>query len=348
MLNVILWSDWKLLSYSFSPNPCLPSFAIYTEAAAATEPELCIPIQLGPKRALFVGDPLQLPATVMSRRAVKLGLARSLHERLMYECGFAFEMLNVQYRMNPAISAFPSSRFYKSKIANGENVSSPQYGNGTGLLEGRPYTFLQVDGVEEQGAGGSYKNESEAKTVVDMVARLQTIARSSPGDRSSWHSTDRIRIITFYQAQVGLIKRLLRDRGFGDKIVCATVDSSQGTEADVVIVSFVRSQVNGSSGPGGKVDARFAAGFLTDDRRMNVAMTRAKYQLVCIGNVRGLNRLVGANAETLRLLAADAQERNVVQPYPSMRNNNGDDNDTNARLDLFYNVGQNAKRPRLG
>jgi superfamily I DNA and/or RNA helicase len=245
-------------------------------------------------------------------------------------------MLNVQYRMNPAISAFPSSRFYKSKIANGENVSSPQYGNGTGLLEGRPYTFLQVDGVEEQGAGGSYKNESEAKTVVDMVARLQTIARSNPGDRSSWHSTDRIRIITFYQAQVGLIKRLLRDRGFGDKIVCATVDSSQGTEADVVIVSFVRSQVNSSSG-GGKVDARYAAGFLTDDRRMNVAITRAKYQLVCVGNVRGLNRLVGANAETLRLLAADAEERNVVQPYPSMRN------DTNARPDL----GQKAKRPKI-
>jgi superfamily I DNA and/or RNA helicase len=283
----------------------------------------------------------------MSRRAVKLGLARSLHERLMYECGTPYEMLDVQYRMNPAISAFPSSRFYKSKITNGENVSCPQYGNGDGLLQGRPYTFLQVDGVEEQGSGGSYKNVSEARTVVDMVARLQTIAQSKPGDRSSWHSTDRIRIITFYQAQVGLIKRLLRDRGFGDKIVCATVDSSQGTEADVVIVSFVRSQVNSSSG-GGKVDARYAAGFLTDDRRMNVAITRALYQLVCVGNVRGLNRLVGANAETLRLLAADAQERNVVQPYPSMRNNNGDDNDTNARLDLFYNVGQNAKRPRLG
>jgi senataxin len=272
----------------------------------------------------------------------------------MYECGFDFEMLNVQYRMNPAISAFPSSRFYNSKIANGENVCSPQYGNGTGLLQGRPYTFLQVDsGREEQGMGGSYRNASEAHTVVDMVTRLQAIAQqSNPGDRSSWHSADRIRIITFYQAQVALIKRLLRERGLGDKIVCATVDSSQGTEADVVIVSFVRSQVvNGSNGSAGKVDARYAAGFLTDDRRMNVALTRAKYQLVCVGNVRGMSRFTGTDAETLRLLSADAEQREAVQPYPSMRNNDDPsrrNNDTNARLDLFYDPGQKNKRPKYG
>ena len=320
---------------------------IVDEAAAATEPELCIPFQLGPQRLMIVGDPKQLPATVLSRRAIKLGLARSLHERLMYECDVGYIVLDVQYRMNPAISSFPSARFYNSKIANGENVCNPNYGKGKGLLEGRPYTFLQVDGVEEQAFGGSYRNHFEARLVVDLISQLQTIAQqSNPADRSSWHSTDRVRIITFYQAQVGLLKKLLRDRGVGDKVVVATVDSSQGCEADLVIVSFVRSQAKGGSGDSsGSVSARYAAGFLTDDRRMNVALTRAKFQLICVGNVRGMAKMNGA--DTLQLLAANARERDAVQSY---RPSGGQPKDTNARLDLFYDVngGNEAKRPKHG
>jgi hypothetical protein len=97
---------------------------IVDEAAAATEPELCIPVCLGPKRALFVGDPLQLPATVMSRRAVKLGLARSLHERLMYECGFDFEMLNVQYRKFPNQQANRGIPTLPSPLTHSRSLSS--------------------------------------------------------------------------------------------------------------------------------------------------------------------------------------------------------------------------------
>jgi hypothetical protein len=63
---------------------------IVDEAAAATEPELCIPFHLRPSRMLCVGDPLQLPATVLSRRAVELGLSESLHERLMYRCNYQY------------------------------------------------------------------------------------------------------------------------------------------------------------------------------------------------------------------------------------------------------------------
>ena len=77
---------------------------IVDEAAAATEPELYIPFQFSPKRLLAVGDPRQLPATVLSQRAVRLGLSKSLHERLMYDCDKDYVMLTVQYRMKPAIS----------------------------------------------------------------------------------------------------------------------------------------------------------------------------------------------------------------------------------------------------
>lgn len=301
---------------------------IVDEAAAASEPELCIPFHLKPTRLLAVGDPLQLPATVLSRKAIDLGLTKSLHERLMYECDFKHVMLNVQYRMSVQISSFPSSRFYDSKIGNGSNVSSAQYQNGARLLDQLPYIFLQVEGLEEQSFGGSYCNRIEAQKIVELVLKIQDTAHSS--EQCSWNGAERIRVITFYQAQVTLIKRFLQERGLGNKIVVATVDSSQGCEADIVLISFVRSQ--------SEREARHTAGFLTDDRRMNVALTRAKYQLICVGNVRNFRRMVGA--ETLQLLATDAETRGLVRtPFSTVE-------DVDSRRDIFYGGRQGPQQPQ--
>lgn len=119
------------------------------EAAAATEPEICIPFHLRPQRMLAVGDrkfiscihpciivsaliltcilsqikALQLPPTIMSRHASDLGLSTSMHERLMNEVGNEYFMLDHQYRMRADISRFPCSQFYDGKIMNGKNVS---------------------------------------------------------------------------------------------------------------------------------------------------------------------------------------------------------------------------------
>ena len=82
----------------------------------------------------------------------------------------------------------------------------------------------------------------------------------------------------------------------------ATVDSSQGCEADVVIVSFVRS----SSRRG----IRGAAGFLADDRRINVALTRARHQLICVGDASGT--LGERGSEALRNLVADPKRRGCL------------------------------------
>ena len=131
-------------------------------------------------------------------------------------------------------------------------------------------------------------NVMEASTVVDLVKQL---VRGSEQYRSS---VQLLRIITFYTAQVFLIRKMLDDAGFNDVLV-ATVDSSQGCEADVVIVSLVRSA---------------SAGFLKDDRRMNVALTRARYQLVCVGNVARYSSMEAAH--TLHHLAADARDRNAI------------------------------------
>ena len=171
------------------------------------------------------------------------------------------------------------------------------YTNAIEVLSGKPYSFLQVEGQEEQAICGSYRNLAEAHRVVDLVHSLYETACQS---NEKWHAADRVRIITFYRAQVVLVQQLLSRRGL-PRVLVATVDSSQGCEAELVIVSFVRS----NSGRG-----RFTAGFLTDDRRVNVALTRAKFQLICVGNVQAMNTMTPTS--TLFGLASNAGERNCV------------------------------------
>lgn len=280
---------------------------IVDEAAAATEPELYIPFHLKPQRLLAVGDPKQLPATVMSRYAEKWGLNKSLHERLMYDCKMPYIMLNVQYRMRPAISDFPSKSFYGGEIQNGPNVMAPSYNTSISLMENEAYRFIQVSGSETQSHTGSYQNREEAKTVVDIILELGNIARIKCVG-NTWCSVDRIRIITFYQAQVTLIKSMLRAQGL-ESVVVSTVDSSQGCEADVVIVTFVRSVKNRQEG-------RNMVGFLADNRRLNVALTRAKFQLICVGNADGMMKL--DEAKTIQALAKDAQAKDYISSHQAI------------------------------
>ena len=272
------------------------------EAAAATEAEICIPFHTRPNRMLVVGDPMQLPATIMSRHASDLGLGKSLHERLMYDCGKEHVMLDLQYRMRPEICTFPSRSFYEGKLMNGDNVVKESYGShSTTLFDGKPVVFLQSSGSERKASSGSYCNKEEGQVVVDIVKALR--AKSSDDNSTNWSSSDKIRIITFYQAQVVLIQQMLRQSGLSGVLV-GTVDACQGCEADVCILSFVRS----NQGRCGNI--KHSVGFLCDDRRLNVALTRARYQLICIGNVLGT--LSSAKDTTLADLAAEARERGCI------------------------------------
>ena len=278
---------------------------IIDEAAAATEPEIYIPFQYLPRRLLCVGDPKQLPATITSQFAEKMGLSKSLHERLMYDCNHSHIMLDTQYRMNPALSQFPSKFFYGGRLMNGKNAFGSKTFSGPRMMGQSVYTLYQIDGKERQNRSGSIENEAEAEAVVDIVDNLR---QSSRDLSSSWCASNRLRIITFYQAQVSLIKRLLYRRNLGNVLV-STVDSSQGCEADFVIISFVRS--DGESG-------RNTVGFVADDRRLNVALTRAKYQMICVGNIERMTTLSDGKAGSVKLLAIDAFDRQCVQPFPSL------------------------------
>jgi superfamily I DNA and/or RNA helicase len=186
-------------------------------------------------------------------------------------------------------------------IANGSNTKEARSFGSTVSIH-----ILQVNGTEERPPNkrGGLRNPQEAAVVVDLVQELVGL----PGQRDeNWNSSDRIRIIEFYQDQVSLIKKKMAEKGLHGVLV-ATVDSSQGCEADVVILSFVRS--NGSS-----------AGFLRDDRRMNVAMTRARHQLVAwqmhlcqVSGCPNLRRLC-ADAIVARLLFHTTRVLSTLQTH---------------------------------
>jgi len=165
------------------------------------------------------------------------------------------------------------------------------------MLNGVAYSFHDVIGKEERSFSGSYYNMKEAITVVGII---QILARKAK--RADWGSSEKVRIITFYQGQVSCIKNLLQRKGLGSVLV-ATVDSSQGSEAETIIISFVRST--------DKIGSEYhtTAGFLADDRRLNVALTRAKYQLICVGNT---SSILHSGVPTLKALITNAKERSCI------------------------------------
>lgn len=265
---------------------------IIDEAAAAIEPETYIPMALRPERIMIVGDPKQLPATILSQHA--RALSKSLQERLMFDERRPYTMLNVQYRMKPEISKFPSTTFYDGRLSDGPNVICPSYQSPVhcALLQNQPYSFIQVDGMERQVSTGSFENILEADMVVSLLQDVRTRARRDP----RWAAIGKIRVITFYSAQVDLISKRAATCGL-QQIAVSTVDSSQGSEADLIVISFVR------TGKAGTI------GFLSDDRRLNVAITRAKHKLICVGNAAQLAHAQGPKAAVVRSLVKDVQTR---------------------------------------
>jgi superfamily I DNA and/or RNA helicase len=218
----------------------------------------------------------------------------------MFHNDYHYVLLDTQYRMKPAISLWPNAKFYDSEVNDGDNVKQSDYGSESMFfLEGQPYTWVQVVGKEEKNSEGSTHNKPEAEVVVSLVLDLKT-KRKVP---AVWlESPDNIRIITFYKAQESLLKTMLAD--YGLRVTVSTVDSAQGCEADIVILSVVR----GTMGQ---------MGFVQDMQRLNVALTRAKYQLVCVGDVRSIAEIESRNGHLELIdMAQDAAARSHLAKAP--------------------------------
>ncbi|KAM0790470.1 hypothetical protein ACM66B_003346 [Microbotryomycetes sp. NB124-2] len=248
---------------------------IIDEAAQSVELSSLIPLKYGCKRCIMVGDPLQLPPTVISSAAKRAGYERSLFVRLM-DSGRGSHLLSIQYRMHPNISAFPSAAFYDSRLKDGPDMAkiTAQPWHDNSLFP--PYAFYHVaDGKEVSGRHHSWSNPREAATALALYERLLR-------DYPSIDFDYRIGVVTPYKGQVAELKRTFRRR-FGDSITSQisfnTVDGFQGQEKDIIILSCVR---------GGSADS--GVGFLKDTRRMNVALTRARSSLFVLGDSQKLRQ----------------------------------------------------------
>lgn len=245
------------------------------ECTQASEPEALIPLVLGAKQVILVGDHCQLPPVIMCKRAAEAGLCQSLFERLRL-LGVKPIRLQVQYRMHPCLSEFPSNTFYEGTLQNGAGAGDRRGGAPAfpWPKPDKPMMFWVQLGAEEISASGtSYLNRTEAANVEKLLTRFLQ-AGVLPAQ---------LGVITPYEGQrANIVATLLRHgplrQDLYKAVEVSSVDAFQGREKDYIIVSCVRS--NEQSG----------IGFLADPRRMNVALTRARYGLILLGNPRVLSR----------------------------------------------------------
>jgi ATP-dependent RNA/DNA helicase IGHMBP2 len=181
----------------------------------------------------------------------------------------AVALLDQQYRMHPLIMGFSSSRFYEGRLQAHPSIADRRL-----FDDDNPLAFIDTAGCgyEETRTDAGLTNPEEAAFLVRHAASLATALES----RYSSGSFPTIGIISPYRLQVQLLQELLPHSPellrYAHKITVNTIDSFQGQERDIIYIGLTRSNP----------DSRI--GFLSEIRRMNVAMTRARCKLVVIGD----------------------------------------------------------------
>ncbi|KAK9812656.1 hypothetical protein WJX72_001408 [[Myrmecia] bisecta] len=244
------------------------------EATQATEPAALVALLRHCEAAVLVGDPRQLPPTVISRQALAGGLGMSLFERLQL-AGVRTLLLDTQYRMHPAIAAFPSAAFYAGRLVSfPAPADRPPPSGFAWPRAGLPVAFIESEGLEQRTSlrsnaeGTSYLNEHQARVVAHVTAQLLAGGALQAGAAD-------IGVVTPYNGQVRQLRSVLRSlpnpgsrAPILDQLEVKSVDGFQGREKEVIIFSAVRCNPSRS------------VGFLSDARRLNVALTRARRGLI--------------------------------------------------------------------
>ncbi|KAL1843896.1 hypothetical protein VTJ49DRAFT_6839 [Mycothermus thermophilus] len=262
---------------------------IIDEAAQCVELSALIPLKYGCSKCILVGDPKQLPPTVLSQSAARYGYDQSLFVRMQKNHAKDVHLLDMQYRMHPEISKFPSKEFYEGLLQDGADMGRlrTQPWHQSELLG--PYRFFDVKGSQERGPKNqSLVNEEELKVAMQLYRRFRS-------DYAKVDLKGKIGIITPYKAQLLRLRQRFAEK-FGENITeeieFNTTDAFQGRECEIIIFSCVRASPTGG------------IGFMTDIRRMNVGLTRAKSSLWILGDSRAL-----VQGEFWAKLIEDAKQR---------------------------------------
>lgn len=231
------------------------------EASQALEAACWIPLNRA-ERVVMSGDHFQLPPTIKSFQAAKEGLETTLFGRGVVNQPESTVMLETQYRMHPDIMNFSSEYFYKGKLRAADSILQRHqpFDN--------PITFIDT-------AGAGYDEEVKKETLStfnkdEALFLGRYLSQNVPPKGMS------VGIIAPYKAQIEMIRGII-DRSDAlaevmEDITINTVDAFQGQERDIMYISLTRS------------NASAEIGFLKEYRRMNVAITRARYKLVIIGD----------------------------------------------------------------
>lgn len=224
-------------------------FVVIDEAAQVIEPAVILPLGKGAVQAVLVGDQCQLPATVLSQEAQKGGLDISMFDRLL-SMGMEVQFLSEQYRMHPQIASFPSWRFYRGELKSAVSESQRQLPRGFVLSSSVALVHVEA---REQSRGSSKRNVDEAACAAWLVEQMMKVWGRLKGDE--------VGVISPYAAQVADIRNV------------SSVDAFQGCQKDVIILSLVRANPRGD------------VGFVSDWRRLNVALTRSRKLCVILANL---------------------------------------------------------------
>lgn len=241
---------------------------VVDEAGQGTEPATWIPALKGEK-LILAGDHLQLPPTIKSEEAARKGLSTTLLEKLATKYPDSVALLEEQYRMNARIMQYSSDVFYGGRLKAHASVADHALYPGDDVL-----LFIDTAGCgfEEKAEGTSTTNPEEAQFLIRHLAVLATELEQ----RAELGAFPSVAVISPYKMQLHeLHEALIHTPALAPHLAAIsvnTIDSFQGQERDVVYISMTRS--NGEQ----------SIGFLSDIRRMNVAMTRARKKLVVIGD----------------------------------------------------------------
>ena len=248
---------------------------VIDEAGQALEPACWIPI-LKAKKVVLAGDHCQLPPTIKSNEAARKGLAVTLLEKCVALHPQSVVLLEEQYRMHSDIMAYSSQTFYNNKLTAHASVATH-----TIFPSAAPVAFIDTAGCgfDEQAESTSITNPEEAAFLIKHL----TLVLAEWSSNTTDNIFPSIAVISPYKQQVNMLKDLLLHAPELMKheasITVNTIDSFQGQERDIVYISMTRSNTEGT------------IGFLSDIRRMNVAMTRARKKLVIVGDSATLSVL---------------------------------------------------------
>uniref|UniRef100_A0A8C2ZZL1 RNA helicase n=1 Tax=Cyclopterus lumpus TaxID=8103 RepID=A0A8C2ZZL1_CYCLU len=278
------------------------------EGGHAVEPECVIPIAglLSAENGQLVvaGDPKQLGPILRSPFSLQYGLGLSLLERLMkhntlyqkstdsghFDTRFVTKLLR-NYRSHAAILKIPNELFYENELqVFADQWERDTYCNWEHLpKKGFPLIFHGVMGKDEREANSpSFFNVSEIEVLVDYLTKLMDTQGKEGLPKLSAKD---IGIIAPYRKQVEKIQKALQSvsplKRWSDlkELKVGSVEEFQGQERKIIMVSTVRSSINYV-----KMDNDFNIGFLSNEKRFNVALTRARSLLIVVGNPVILNK----------------------------------------------------------